>query len=142
MTAGLQDGSREWSTILACICADGTAVKPGIIYAGKRDLRSGWVEHIEPEKHPVFLATSPTGWTNNELGLAWLEQVFDRGTKAKARSSYRLLILDGHSRHASNDFIEYCHANKILLAIFPPHSTHSLQPLDVVVFSLLSAAYS
>jgi hypothetical protein len=68
--------------------------------------------------------------------------VFDRGTKAKARSSYRLLILDGHGSHASNDFIEYCYANKILLAIFPPHSTHSLQPLDVVVFSPLSAAYS
>jgi hypothetical protein len=38
VTAGLQDGSREWITILACICVDGTAVKPSIIYAGKRDL--------------------------------------------------------------------------------------------------------
>jgi hypothetical protein len=54
VTASLQDGSREWITILACICADGTVVKPSIIYAGKRDLQSSWVEHIEPEKHHVF----------------------------------------------------------------------------------------
>jgi hypothetical protein len=40
------------------------------------------------------------------------------------------------------DFIKYCDANKILLVIFPPHSTHSLQPLDVVMFKPLSTAYS
>jgi hypothetical protein len=40
------------------------------------------------------------------------------------------------------DFIEYCHQNRILLAIFPPHSTHTLQPLDVVLFKPLSSAYS
>ena len=40
------------------------------------------------------------------------------------------------------DFIDYCHQNKILLAIFPPHSTHTLQPLDVVLFKPLLSAYS
>jgi hypothetical protein len=40
------------------------------------------------------------------------------------------------------DFIDYCDRNRILLAIFPPHSTHTLQPLDVCVFKSLSAAYS
>ena len=40
------------------------------------------------------------------------------------------------------DFIEYCDQNKILLAVYPPHSTHTLQPLDVVLFKPLSTAYS
>jgi hypothetical protein len=40
------------------------------------------------------------------------------------------------------DFIEYCNQNKILLAIFPPHSTHTLQPLDVVMFKPLSTELS
>jgi hypothetical protein len=35
---------------------------------------------------------------NKDIGPAWLEQVFDRHTKEKARQSYRLLILDGHDR--------------------------------------------
>jgi hypothetical protein len=39
-------------------------------------------------------------------------------------------------------FINYCDDNKILLVVFPPHATHSLQPLDVVMFAPLSAAYS
>ena len=40
------------------------------------------------------------------------------------------------------DFIEYCEAYKILLAVFPPYSTHTLQPLDVVCFKPLSNNYS
>lgn len=67
VTATLQDGNREWVTILACICADGTAVDPGVIYEGKGQLRDLWLHDVDPEKHQVFFATSPTGWTNNEL---------------------------------------------------------------------------
>jgi hypothetical protein len=40
------------------------------------------------------------------------------------------------------DFIDYCDQNKILLAIFPPHATHTLQPLDVALFKPLSTTYS
>ncbi|KZM26581.1 nucleic acid binding [Ascochyta rabiei] len=40
------------------------------------------------------------------------------------------------------DFINYCDQNRILLAILPPHSTYTLQPLDVVLFKPLSTAYS
>jgi hypothetical protein len=39
------------------------------------------------------------------------------------------------------DFIEYCNANKVLLIVYLPHSTHTLQPLDVVMFAPLAAAY-
>ncbi|UPX18776.1 uncharacterized protein EKO05_0009067 [Ascochyta rabiei] len=40
------------------------------------------------------------------------------------------------------DFINYCDNNRILLAVLPPHSTQTLQPLDVVLFKPLSTAYS
>ena len=39
-------------------------------------------------------------------------------------------------------FIDYCDSHRILLAIYPPHSTHTLQPLDVCLFRPLSQAYS
>jgi hypothetical protein len=68
--------------------------------------------------------------------------VFDCGTKAKAPSSYRLLILDGHGSHLTMDFIEYYDQNKILLAVYPPHSTQTLQPLDVIMFKPLATEYS
>jgi hypothetical protein len=138
----IQDGSREWITVLACICADGTVVPPAVIYPGKGALQSSWMEHLEVEKHQIFAATSPSGWSNDNLGLAWLEQVFERSTKSKARTFWRLLILDGHGSHVTMDFIEFCHANMVLLMVFPPHATHSLQPLDVVMFKSLSSFYS
>ena len=39
-------------------------------------------------------------------------------------------------------FIDYATKNRIILAIFPPHSTHTLQPLDDGLFGPLASAYS
>ncbi|KNG45662.1 pogo transposable [Stemphylium lycopersici] len=85
---------------------------------------------------------TPSGWSNDDAGLGWLQQVFDEETKASARRKWRLLIIDGHGSHISRSFLTYCHQHKILVAIFPPHSTHTLQPADVVLFKPLSTAYS
>jgi hypothetical protein len=38
-------------------------------------------------------------------------------------------------------FIDYCDKNKILLALYPPYLTHTLQPLDVCLFKPLLTAY-
>jgi hypothetical protein len=138
----LQDGSREFVTLLACICADGTAIEPSIIFEGMGPLWSAWIESADPVKHQAFITTSSIGWSNNDVGLTWLEHVFDRATKEKARSSYRLLILDGHGSHVTPASIDYCNGNKILLAFFPPHSTHTLQSLDVGMSSPISSAYT
>jgi hypothetical protein len=141
--AHIQDGSREFITLLACICADGTHLPPAIIYqSASSSIQDTWLQAFEPDDHRAHIASSPSGWTNNKIGLAWLKQVFDRYTRLKAGRGYRLLILDGHGSHLTMDFIEYCDQNRILLAIYPPHSTHTLQPLDVVMFKPLSSAYS
>jgi hypothetical protein len=42
VTQGLQDGNRERVTILATICADGSALDPAVIFEGNRPLRSSW----------------------------------------------------------------------------------------------------
>jgi hypothetical protein len=135
-------GNREWITLLACICADGSALAPALIYqSGSGSIQDTWLQALRPEDQ-VYISSSPSGWTNNDIGLSWLKQVFDRSTKEKAGRSYRLLILDGHGSHLTMDFIEYCNQNRILLAVYPPHSTHTLQPLDVVMFKPFSSAYS
>ena len=139
----LQDGSREWITLLACVCADGSALPPSLRYqAALGAIQSSWVEDIEAGEHSVFITSSPSSWSNNGIGLAWLEQVSKRYTKPKARSFYRLLILDGHCSHLTKDFIGYCNKHKILLAVFPPHSTQTLPSLYVVMFKPFSSSYS
>ena len=141
-TAAIKDGNREWVTLLACVCASGEALPPALVYQGISGIQSSWISDLVAEQHQIFVSHSATGWSNNDLGLAWLEQVFDRYTAAKARRQWRLLILDGHGSHLTPEFLDYCNAHRILLMVFPPHSTHSLQPLDVVLFAPLSRHYT
>ena len=127
-------------SLLAAICADGTALPPDIIFVLKNStIQSHWVADIEARTHLIHVASSSRGWTDKDIGLAWLEQVFDRYNKPKARLKYRLLIVDGHGSHLTQAFIEYCHQKRIILAVLPPHSTQTLQPLDVVVEVVLEA---
>ena len=128
---------------MSTICADGTVLPPALIYQAKTGLiQDTWLQDWKKEKHDCFFASSPSGPITDELGLEWLRTVFDRNTKDKARRNWRLLILDGHGSHITMKFIEFCHQNKILLPIFPPRATHTLQPLDVCLFRPLSRAYS
>jgi len=55
--AALQDGSRAWITLLACVCADGSALPPGLIYeAVNKAIQSDWVEDIKAGKHRTYLS--------------------------------------------------------------------------------------
>ncbi|KAM4057542.1 DDE superfamily endonuclease [Hirsutella rhossiliensis] len=140
-----RDGNRSWITFLACVCQDLTALPPFLIYQGKPgQVQDSWLTEFDPEHQAAFFTTSETGWTNHELGKEWLIGVFDRFTKEKARNGrdYRLLITDGHSSHVNMDFLEWCDQHRIIVAVFPPHSTHRLQPLDVSLFGPLSTAYT
>ena len=140
-----QDGNRSWITLLACICQDLQALPPMLIYQGKEgNFQDTWLDDFDPGTQEAYFATSPTGWTNDQVGLQWLINVFDRHTKAKARHGrdYRLLITDGHGSHFNLAFLDQCEARRIIVAIFPSHSTHRLQPLDVSLFGPLSQAYS
>jgi Tc5 transposase DNA-binding domain/DDE superfamily endonuclease len=81
----IQDGSRKWISLLACICADGSSIDPALIYqSNASNLQSSWVEEMNPEHHSVFITSSSSSWTNNKIGLAWLTEVFDCYTKKKA----------------------------------------------------------
>jgi len=138
-----EDGNREWITLLACICADGTALPPSVIYSAVTgNLQTSWLEDFDASEHTVHFASSEKGWTNDKLGQQWLE-IFDRYTKAKARNGrdWRVLWVDGHGSHLSLDFLVWCMQHRIHVAVYPAHSTHWLQPLDIGLFSLLSSYY-
>lgn len=52
-----------------------------------------------------------------------------------------MLILDGHSSHATAEFDRFCTERNIIPLYMPPHSSHLLQPLDVGCFSPLKHLY-
>ena len=135
----VEPGNRGWVTLIAAINAAGWAVPPFLIFAGKYHL-SAWYEEAEIPRDWA-IAVSDNGWTNNELGVAWLKH-FDAHTKTRVVGTRRLLILDGHESHQSLQFQEFCKENNIYTLCMPPHSSHLLQPLDVGCFSPLKRAYS
>jgi hypothetical protein len=137
-----QDGSWEFLTLLACICADRTKLPPALIYQGDHaDLLDTWVADFNKGDEAYFAATS-NGWSCNSLRLQWLQKVFHLRTEKKAGNQRRLLIVDGHSSHVNLKFIKWADRHRILLIILPPHSTYRLQPLDVGLFQPLATAYS
>ncbi|KAI1521630.1 hypothetical protein PtrSN002B_012339, partial [Pyrenophora tritici-repentis] len=72
--AAIQDGNRDWITIIPTICADGTTLPTSIIMGSEaHDLYDNWVEDIPPEDTQINVSSSPTGWSNEKLGLAWLK---------------------------------------------------------------------
>ena len=142
ITHASQDGSREFISLLACICADGTALPPALIYKGDSGtLRDTWLEDWKVDNE-AFFAVSPKGWSSDVIGLNWLTMIFQRYTVQKAKNKRRLLLVDGHSSHVNMKFINTCDQLRILLLILPPHSTHRLQPLDVSLFAPLASYYT
>ena len=56
----LQDDNRKWITIIACICADGTTLSPGLIYqAVTRLIQDSWLQDFDNQQY--FFASSPSG---------------------------------------------------------------------------------
>ncbi|KAH7469551.1 hypothetical protein FOMA001_g13871 [Fusarium oxysporum f. sp. matthiolae] len=130
----IQPGNREWITVIQAVNAEGQSIAPFIIGSGQYHLANWYRECNLPGDWVIAL--SENGWTNNQLGLDWLQH-FDRSTKDRSVGSYRLLILDGHESHHSIEFERYCEENKIITLCMPAHASHLLQPLDVGCFGPL-----
>jgi hypothetical protein len=134
----IQPGNREWVTVIQGVNSQGWNVPPFVVVAGKNHL-SSWYQNSGFPPDWVIGVTN-NGWTTNEIGIDWIRH-FEKHTKGRTLGRYRLLILDGHESHHSDEFEEYCKAHDIVTLCMPAHSSHILQPLDVGCFSPLKKAY-
>ena len=130
-----QCGNREWVSLIECVSVGGRVLSPYIIFKAAVHQRA-WF-NAYPEAH---IAISPNGWTDNKIGLLWLQH-FAKESAIGQQGQYRMLILDGHASHLSTAAIEFSLASNIILLCLPPHTTHILQPLDVGLFAPLASAY-
>jgi hypothetical protein len=127
---------REWGTNINSISGIGKASKAFIITKGKYVLR----DLIEPIiESGCTLAVTHNGWSNDEMAMAYIKH-FNKHTEPIGE--FRLLILDGHGSHATFQFKQFAHSNKIILLYLPAHTTHLLQPLDIGIFGPQSKFYS
>ncbi len=43
-----------------------------------------WLDNFDDEKGIVYFAISEKGWSNENIGLYWVEYIFDRYKKGKS----------------------------------------------------------
>lgn len=85
------------------------------------------------------IARAKKGYTNKELGAAWMRD-FDGQTHMK-NDEPRVLFLDGHNSHYSNALLDYATENGIRVLGYWARMTHVAQGLDVVCFGALKIEY-
>jgi hypothetical protein len=73
----IQDGNREFITLVACVSALGQKIASVLLYKGQsKDIQDSWVSKLK-EDEDVFFGTTPNGWTNDAYGMKWLQEVFE-----------------------------------------------------------------
>lgn len=129
------------STLVHCICADGTFIKPLIIIPRKT------LDNVILKRlccNNCMIKFQEKGFNNTEIMKIWLTEIFLPVIKEKWEIEHRrtgfngkaVLILDGMSAHAAAlkeiDITNY----PLNIIYLVPHSSHLTQPLDLVIFSI------
>ena len=122
--------NRDYLTSCETINEVGGDIPPMLIIQGVNILEKWGVNNLDED---ILLATSPTGYSNDNLAVWWLEH-FNKHTKKTQIGDHRMLILDGFGSHMTYEFWQFAKRKRILLFRLPPHSTHLTQPLDVGIF--------
>jgi hypothetical protein len=131
---------RDFFTAVVCVCADGTLMRPLLIFKGKHKM-STWFPPRNPDRYtPVDIECSPEGVMTTDIFVDWLELF----SKSIAESVPRpvILFLDNHSSHVSAESLWRAKELGIVLIGLPSNTTSKFQPLDVGAFSPLKAAWN
>src|SRR5450432_3193535 len=134
----IQPGNREWVTAIDCISTAGWSLPPVIIFEGKKHISTWYTETLPLD---WTIGVSENGWTDDKLGLIWLQSIFEKHTAHRTKGIHRLLILDGHGSHGTPAFDLFAKEHNIITLCMPSHSLHLLQPLDVSCFAVLKRVY-
>ena len=157
----ITDGNREFCSVFETVNTIGEVIPPFIVWANKVHC----VGFYADDNRPATFSRSPNGYMDDELGFDYISKHFDHytvwvetvnlstsattsaSTTASARAgtpgstSYRMLIVDGHSSHLAWPVVEYTLNHQIILYCLPAHLTHLMQPLDVACLGPLARAY-
>jgi len=133
------DTERELVTSMETISADGNVLPPLLILPGKMHQSAWYTATGLPSS--TLVAVTETGYSNDEVAFQYIQH-FKRYSGLRQQGAHRLLLCDGHGSHHTREFLAYAEAHNICTLGLPAHTTHILQPLDVVVFQPLKYYHS
>jgi 4-hydroxybenzoate polyprenyltransferase len=115
------------------------ALDPLVIFKGE-SIQQQWFPHELNTFQCWKFAASSKGWTDDEIALYWLREIFLPQTKP-SDLSYCLLILDGHGSYTTDDFMYEYLIHRVFIVFLPLHSSYMLQLLDLAVFGPVKTKY-
>jgi hypothetical protein len=123
--------NRKSVTVIETIIADGREPLPPFVIAPGKQIMDNWINEKLIGKERIV--ATPTGYTNNEIALQYMDHLI-KHSRAGPNKPWKILLLDGHESHKTDEFQLKAAENHIKLFWFPSHLTHVLQPLDVGIF--------
>ena len=143
------DRQKRRMTILQCVFADGTKLKPAVIVPRKTGERELLDLGIVPEH--CLLYYQENGFMTSDIFMDWADAVlFPEYVKrldnvSSLNSEYDLgleddqirglVIMDGLKQHFTDYFEDECFVNCIDILDLPSHSSDQTQPCDLCLFA-------
>jgi hypothetical protein len=125
-------------TLLACVAADGSFLKPTVIIPRKTYDEDLYLLGMTPEK--VKLYSQENGYVETSIFNDWFKNIFvpeiERRRDVYSYNSLIYLMLDNCSPHTNDDFNTLCSEFGVIPVFLPPHSSNQTQVLDLSIFGL------
>ena len=115
-------------TVVTAVSALGNTVPPMFVFH-RKNYKDYFVNNGPPD---CIGLGNGSGWVTDIEFNKYMQHFIKH---VKPSSEYKvLLILDNHSSHLHFETLNLAKENGIVMLSFPPHCSHKLQPLDVLVF--------
>jgi len=89
------DDTREFVTVIECVCAEGRALKPTIIFNTKEFIAE-WFQKVRGVPEDILFGQSHNGWINEQMAIEFLKGNLgsQSTTGHKAGDEFQLLLFD------------------------------------------------
>ena len=129
------------ATMIGCIAADGTALKPFVISPNKtveKELRT-----LGYRDNNVIIVSQENGFVNSPAFAYWADFVlFPEIRRRRVEYHYRgtaVVTMDGCSAHFSDYFMDECSFHGVYPFTEPAGTSDQVQPLDLGIFGIQKA---
>jgi hypothetical protein len=131
-------GTGKRISLIACISADGTDVRPSIVIQRATIEDEAVTFGLTPDA--VEISTQGKSFVDRDIYQDWFQDTFlPEVRRRRERWQYQgpvFLVLDNCTAQRGGEINELYAANNVVPIFLPPHSSNQLQPLNFCVFGL------
>lgn len=123
--------NRRSLTVIEAINATGRKPPPPfVVIQGKKTMGDWFPPEMDPDS---YMIPSDNGFTTDEITLRWLHH-FIKTTASTRWSPWKLLLMDNHGSHMTQEFSDLANAHNIRPYPILAHLSHCMQPCDCGTF--------